>query len=103
VTSRRFSSGTPVSSINKTDLHDVTEILLKVALSTIKPNQTNQLIERISSELNVLSTLAQIYVIPGTDFAISNNRNIKLQRTVFTYSMYQLKKTYFKYQGHSCH
>jgi len=32
--------GTPVSSINKTDRHDMTEILLKVALSTIKPNQT---------------------------------------------------------------
>ena len=30
----------PVSSTNKTDCHDITEILLKVALSTIKP--TNQ-------------------------------------------------------------
>jgi hypothetical protein len=29
-----FFSGTPVSSINKTDLHDLTEILLKVALNT---------------------------------------------------------------------
>jgi len=28
---------TPVSSNNKTDLHDITEILLKVALSTITP------------------------------------------------------------------
>jgi hypothetical protein len=32
-----FSRGTPVSSTNKTDRHDITEILLKVALSTIKP------------------------------------------------------------------
>ena len=31
----KFSSGTPVSSINKTDRHDTTEILLKVALNTI--------------------------------------------------------------------
>ena len=31
-----FSPGPPVSSINKTDLHDITEILLKVALNTIK-------------------------------------------------------------------
>ena len=31
---------TPVSSINKTDRHDITEILLKVALNTIK--QTNK-------------------------------------------------------------
>ena len=28
-------SGTPVSSTNKTDRHDLTEILLKVALNTI--------------------------------------------------------------------
>ena len=37
----RFSPGTPVFSINKTDRTDITEILLKVALNTIKPNQTN--------------------------------------------------------------
>jgi hypothetical protein len=28
----------PVSSTNKTDHHDITEILLKVALNTINPN-----------------------------------------------------------------
>ena len=37
----RFSPGTPVFSINKTDRTDITEILLKVALNTITPNQTN--------------------------------------------------------------
>ena len=31
-----FSPGTPVSSTNKTDLYDITEMLLKVALKTIK-------------------------------------------------------------------
>ena len=31
-----FSPGPPVSSTNKTYLHDITEILLKVALNTIK-------------------------------------------------------------------
>jgi hypothetical protein len=30
-----FSLGIPVSSTNKTDHHDITEILLKVALNTI--------------------------------------------------------------------
>jgi hypothetical protein len=30
-----FSLDTPVSSINNTDRHDITEILLKVALNTI--------------------------------------------------------------------
>ena len=36
---RWFSSGTPVSSTNKTDCHGhgITEILLKVVLNTIKP------------------------------------------------------------------
>jgi hypothetical protein len=37
---RWFSPSPPVSSTNKTDHHDITEILLKVALSTIKPKQT---------------------------------------------------------------
>jgi len=38
---RWFSPGIPVSSTNKTDRHDITEMLLKVALNTIK--LTNQL------------------------------------------------------------
>ena len=29
-----FAAGTPVSSTNKTDSHDITEILLKAALNT---------------------------------------------------------------------
>jgi hypothetical protein len=36
-TGQWFSPGTSVSSTNKTKHHDITEILLKVALSTIKP------------------------------------------------------------------
>ena len=35
-----FSPGTPVSSTNETDRHDITDILLKVALSTINLNLT---------------------------------------------------------------
>jgi len=35
VSDLEFSPGTQVSSINKTDHHDITEILLKVALDTI--------------------------------------------------------------------
>ena len=37
-TSQWFSQGTPIFSTNKNDCHDITEILLKVALNTI--NQT---------------------------------------------------------------
>ena len=36
VTGRGFSQGPPVSSTNKTNRHDITEILLKVALNAIK-------------------------------------------------------------------
>jgi hypothetical protein len=34
-----FSQSTPVSSTNKTDHHDITEILLKVVLNTITLNE----------------------------------------------------------------
>jgi hypothetical protein len=44
-TGRWFSPGPPVSSTNKTDRHDITEILFKVVLNTIKQtNKTSQLI-----------------------------------------------------------
>ena len=33
-----FSLGTPVSSTNKSDNHDIAEILLKVALNTVIPS-----------------------------------------------------------------
>jgi hypothetical protein len=32
-----FSPGTPISSVNQTDRHDITEILLKAALCIIAP------------------------------------------------------------------
>ena len=35
---RWFSPGNPVSSTNKTDRHDITELLLKVAFNTINLN-----------------------------------------------------------------
>ena len=46
-TSQWFSPGTPVSCTNKTDHHDITEILLKVALNTIKQTNKNRLFEII--------------------------------------------------------
>ena len=47
-----FSPGTLVSSTNKTDHHDITEILLKVALNTI--NQPNQPYLKTSSAKPIL-------------------------------------------------
>ena len=43
-TGRWFSPGPPVSSTNKTDQHDITEILLKVALNTIKQTKNKNII-----------------------------------------------------------
>ena len=53
-----FSPGTPVSSTNKTDCHDITQILLKVALSTKNPN------------LVTLVTNSVIYVYSISNFKI---------------------------------
>jgi hypothetical protein len=41
---RWFSPGTPASSTTKTGRHDIVEILLKVALSTINQIKSNQII-----------------------------------------------------------
>jgi hypothetical protein len=49
-TGQWFSPGPPVSSTNKTDCHDIAEILLKVALNTIKPtNQPNYPLVKIKN------------------------------------------------------
>ena len=45
-TGRWFSPGPPVSFTNKTDRHDITEILLKKPLNTIK--QTNKYINDLT-------------------------------------------------------
>jgi hypothetical protein len=47
VTGRWFSAGPLVSSTNKTDHHDKIEILLKVALNTIKKQQTISLVKNL--------------------------------------------------------
>jgi len=47
--SRWFSQGPPVSSTNKTDSHDIAEILMKVALNTIE--QTNKLFRKTCQDI----------------------------------------------------
>ena len=46
-----FSPGSPVSSTNKTDHHDIAEILLKVALNTIKQTIKKKLITQMKASL----------------------------------------------------
>jgi len=56
-TGRCFSPGTPVSSTNKTDIHDITEILLKVALNTITHRQLQTVLktEHVRDVPNILN------------------------------------------------
>ena len=54
-TGRWFSLGTPVSSTNKTDRHDITEILLIVALNTIT--------------LTLVITFSEIFAHKTSDYA----------------------------------
>jgi hypothetical protein len=46
-------SGTPVSSINKTDCHDITEILLKVVLNTITLTLTPHIFQTLDETMAV--------------------------------------------------
>ena len=59
-----FSPCTPVSSTNKTDRHNITEILLKVALNTIK--QTKQ---TLVSQSYVLLYICDIHAYLSIKYA----------------------------------
>jgi hypothetical protein len=50
---QRFSPGTPVSSTNKTDRHNITEILMKVALNTINQPNNLSLINTVFTNLDI--------------------------------------------------
>ena len=62
---RLFSPGTPVFSTNKTYRHDITEILLKVALNTITitltPNGKIQQTLNFNKKNNILQITSLIY------------------------------------------
>ena len=56
---RWFSVGTPVSSIDITDRHDIAEILLKLALNTISLTLT-----LISSDFRFTEIVTCYYIVP---------------------------------------
>jgi hypothetical protein len=60
VTGRWFSPGTPVSSTNKTDCHDIIEILLKVALDTINQAKSDLTCDRQLARKSHLFSKLQI-------------------------------------------
>jgi hypothetical protein len=57
-----LSPGTPISSTNKTDRHDITQILLKVALNTITLSLTTEFRE-ISKAINLPQVTDKFYHI----------------------------------------
>jgi cobalamin-dependent methionine synthase I len=64
--------GTQVSSTNKTDRHDITEILLKVALNTI-----NHPVQTIFIDNNIE------HIITFCRWTLSNNQSIN--QSIFTF------------------
>jgi hypothetical protein len=78
-----FSLGTPVCSTNKTDRHDITEILLKVALITITliPNPSLQIIGQkrtmtygVGNPVLVLGILIIMYMVTK-EFGLFYSKN----------------------------
>ena len=64
VIGRWFSPGPPVSSTIKTDRHDITAILLKVALNTIK--QANKQANKQTNKQNLFSIMTNLF-LTGAD------------------------------------
>ena len=75
-----FSSCPPISSTNKTDRHDIIDILLKVALNTIKQTNLNS---RDGNKYPVNRVLARTadYRIPKSVFGYSENFFMKIMIT----------------------
>jgi len=85
-------SGTPVSSTNKTDNHDITEILLKVVLNTITLNMRQMLYDKskIYGCVSYPSNLVCTKPLLGTNnktFSISNFQNdfVTCMLNIFVY------------------
>ena len=79
---RRFSSGTPVSSTNKTDHYDIAEILLKVALNTANHHHLN-FCDDSRCTVNLLNI-----TFDNTDMVYSHNTTFSCVRGSETFSSY---------------
>ena len=86
---RKISPGTSFSSTNKTDRHDIAEILLKVALNTITltPNPMTyilRILSRLHPQLNRPSRSIQIH--RATHYPYNQNCNMN---AFFSFDIYQ--------------
>jgi hypothetical protein len=59
----RLSLGIPISVTNKTDRHDIAEILLKVALNIINISQSIDVKQQQSINVSINQSIKQILVI----------------------------------------
>ena len=72
-TGRWFSPGHPVSSTNKTDRQDIPDILLKVALNTIKqPKQTNKQFNQLTVVVYMKYLHLQMWMHSSEQQSLSN-------------------------------
>jgi hypothetical protein len=77
---RWFSPDIPVSSTNKTDRHDITEILLKVALNTINQAKPNYMLG-----VSTLSVFGFFYQILAPEFIPSFFSGVRVTRSFVLY------------------
>jgi hypothetical protein len=64
---RWFSPGTPVSSTNKTDRHNIIKILLKVALNTITPSLYGDLSRQVAYNVYTKSPVYSLKIYCNFD------------------------------------
>ena len=84
---RWFSPGAPVSSINKTNRHVIAEILLKVALSTMKQtNKANYFVFCIFCALDLFVNCMAVVLYPLTLFLSILRPQIFRTRALFSIS-----------------
>ena len=107
---RWFSPGTPVSSTNKTDVHDITKILLKVPLNTINPLNhmcTCMYYYKVQETWKIRPLWGTFYISRSlifntkTDITITNTKNVEWNIFVILYRfnlvLYDLRT--FKYRN----
>ena len=75
-TGRWFSPGPPVSSTNKTDRHDITEILWKVALNTIKHTSKQATDHYLLGDTDVTDKPVDLFVLISSSYTSKNQEPI---------------------------
>ena len=78
---RWLSSGAPVSSTNKTNRHDITQILFKVALSTVNHTKTMNYIVSENRVTFLINCTCIWLTLSNIGFAMPNLRFNKLRNS----------------------